>query len=224
MRILVVEDDLALCDALVYHLKYEGYAVDACHEGEEALYNMLKQAHDLVILDRMLPGMDGMQVLSAARKKGYAGPVLMLTALGSLNDRVTGLDAGADDYMVKPFETEELLARIRAMVRRPAQLKDNTSFTFSDLALDIKDLHLTGPSGVSELTKKEAQLMEALMRNSNHTLSRDVLFAKVWGTDAVVEDGNLDSYVHFLRKRLKSIDSNVQIATVRGIGFRLEVL
>ncbi len=224
MRILLVEDDLALCDALVYHLKYEGYTVDTCHDGEEALYSMQQQAHDLVILDRMLPGMDGMQVLSAARKKGFLAPVLLLTALGSLNDRVTGLDAGADDYMVKPFETEELLARIRAMIRRPVQIKDNTYITFSDLKLDIMRLQLIGPSGVSELTKREAQLMEAFMRNSGRTFPREVLFAKVWGTDAAVEDGNLDSYIHFLRKRLKSIDSSVRIATVRGIGFCLEVL
>jgi DNA-binding response OmpR family regulator len=224
MRILVVEDDLALCDALVFHLKYEGYDVDACHDGEEALYNMLQQAHDLVILDRMLPGLDGISVLSSARSKGFCAPVLMLTALGGLGDRVSGLDAGADDYMVKPFAAEELLARVRAMVRRPAQWINNSNVACADLTLDTTSLAVVGPSGALELTKREARLLEVLMRNQNQTFPREVLFAKVWGTDALVEDGNLDSYVHFLRKRLNTVGSCVKIATVRGVGFRLEVL
>jgi|AGTN01.3.fsa_nt_gi Response regulators consisting of a CheY-like receiver domain and a winged-helix DNA-binding domain len=223
MRILVVEDDLALCDALSFHLKHEGYDVDVCHDGEDALTWMLQRAHDLVVLDRMLPGMDGLSALAAARKRGFTTPVLFLTALGELNDRIQGLDAGADDYLTKPFETEELLARIRAMTRRPRQwLDDSRQCACADLALDTANLQLTGASGTVTLSKRETQLLETLMRSAGQTLPRETIFVRVWGTDADVEDANLDSYIHFLRKRLDAVGSCVKITTVRGVGFRLE--
>lgn len=218
-----MEDDLALCDVLAFHLKYEGYVVDECHDGEEALHIMLQKAHDLVILDRMLPGMDGLTALAAARKKGFAGAVLLLTALGELGDRVAGLDAGADDYLVKPFATEELLARVRAIARRPPKWTNSESLvTCADLELDMSGFSLKGPAETAVLSKREAQLLETLMRSFGKTLPREIVFARVWGADAVVEDANLDSYIHFLRKRLAAVGSHAKIATVRGKGFRLE--
>ncbi len=223
MRILLVEDDAALCDALAFHLRHEGYAVDVCGDGEEALLHLTRKGHDLVILDRMLPGMDGIAALKAARAGGCAVPVLMLTALGGVSDRITGLDAGADDYLVKPFDTDELLARVRAMARRPAKwAADGDPLCYADLRANPVSLIAEGPGGKAELTRREMQLLEALLRANGGTLPRDALFLRVWGADADVEDANLDVYIHFLRKRLRALGTSARIATVHGVGYRME--
>ena len=207
MRILMVEDDVDLCSAVDIHLKKEGHIVDFAHAGDDGLHFALQNAYDLILLDRMLPGLDGVGVVARLRKEGLTTPVLMITALDGISDRVDGLDAGADDYLAKPFATEELLARIRALSRRPVQWESTRRLTVGDLELDTELCALRGPGSACSLSKREGQLR----------------LARVWGPDAPVEDGNLDNYIHFLRRRLAAAGSAVKIVTARGVGYRLEV-
>lgn len=222
MRILVVEDDRTLCEAICLHLTEAGYETEFCHSGDEALLLGMQKSHDLLLLDRMLPALDGLTLLSILRKNSVSVPVLMITALNGVGDRVEGLDAGADDYLVKPFAMAELLARIRALARRPQQWEPAQTLTCGDATLDLSHQSLSGPSGSCTLSKRELQLLEALFRSPGQTLPRPQLFARVWGNDADVEDGNLDSYIHFLRRRLQSVGSATAIKTVHSVGYRLE--
>lgn len=223
MRILLVEDDPNLNHTLQYCLEKEGYTVDACMDGEEALYYIEQNVADLILLDRMLPGISGTEVLKRLRTSGSTVPVLLLTALGTLADRVEGLDLGADDYLVKPFAIEELLARIRCLTRRGqlSSLPQSGILSYGDLTYQEQIGELSGPSQCCTLSKKEGSLLAVLLRNPNQTMSRGQLLTKVWGIDSEVEEGNLDNYIFFLRKRLKSVSSRVSILTVRGIGYRL---
>ena len=170
----------------------------------------------------MLPKMDGTKVLTNLRKKGITTPIILLTALGTLTDKVTGLDLGADDYLVKPFAIEELLARIRCVTRRPNTLNQDNVLSVSDINWYIDEDYLTGPAGNCTLSKREAALLETFLRRKNQTLSRNLLLLKVWGPDSDVEEGNLDNYIHFLRRRLKSVGSQLYIKTIRGIGYCLQ--
>lgn len=222
MRILMIEDDKKLCEAVVYQLRQQGFTVDVCHEGDDGLRWIKQQAHDLILLDRMLPVMDGITVLQKMRSLGISTPVLMLTALGSISQKVEGLDAGADDYLPKPFAIEELLARIRAMGRRPHQWESTQTYSWGDITLNSDENILKKGEKSSTLSKREACLLEAFLKNPGQTLPRSALLSYVWGPDAPVEDGNLDNYIHFLRRRLKEIGSTISIATVRGVGYRME--
>lgn len=222
MRILLVEDDEALSEAMSYHLRMEGYEVDCCDDGGDALRWLKQRAHNLVVLDRMLPSMDGIQLLRHLRTAGDGIPVLMVTALDGIGERVTGLDAGADDYLVKPFAVEELLARVRSLGRRPANWESTDRVNWGDIILDVERcLILKGQKSVS-LSKRENQLLETLLRDPCTILPRSVLFSRVWGPDAPVEEANLDNYIHFLRKRLKTVDSKIRIKTIRSVGYCLE--
>lgn len=221
MRILLVEDDAALCDAVAYHLEHEGYEADCCHDGEEALYQIRLNAYDLIILDRMLPSLDGIGILRKMRREGLHTPVLMVTALDGVGERVTGLDAGADDYLVKPFAVEELMARVRSLSRRPPRLENTRVISCGSVELDVSRQYLGGTEGGVTLSKREAQLMEALMRSGSRATPRELLLARVWGPEIPVEDGNLDSYIHFLRVKLKKIGSPLKIKTIRSVGYQL---
>lgn len=222
MRILLIEDDHELSHSLSFQLKKMGYLVDICDDGEDAFYYTNQKIYDLILLDCMLPHVDGRTILKKLRASGDCTPVIFLTALGELNDRVNGLEAGADDYLAKPFAIEELNARIRSISRRPRQWQENECLSFADLTYSNMQNILTGPCGSCTLSKKEGALMDFLIRNSTQTLPRLTLLSKVWGPDAEVEEGNLDNYMYFLRRRLKSVGSSVTIKTVRGIGYRLE--
>ncbi|NBI79775.1 DNA-binding response regulator [Anaerotruncus colihominis] len=222
MRILIIEDDEKLCEAMRFALEREGYTVDVCHDGDNGFRWAREQAHDLILLDRMLPSADGVELLKRLRAQGHTAPVLLVTALGGIGQRVEGLDAGADDYLVKPFAVEELLARVRAMQRRPRQWESARVIQVGDAAFDAAQKTLTGPGGGCSLSKREAALMEILLANHGQTLPRSMLLTRVWGPDAEVEDGNLDNYIHFLRRRLKAAGSTVSIRTVRGVGYQLE--
>lgn len=230
MRILLVEDDEDLNRNLKFFLEREGYQVDACMDGEDALYYWQEGKPDLVLLDRMLPSLDGMNLLKSLRISGDCTPVLMLTALGTLSDRVDGLDSGADDYLVKPFAMEELLARIRSLCRRSlltaalpgAERGDNLKLQYGDLLLNPQLRELEGPAGMLALSGRENALLEYFMKNGGRTISRTNLLLKVWGAEGEVEDGNLDNYIFFLRRRLRVLKSQVSIATLRGVGYRLE--
>lgn len=221
MRILLIEDDANLCHLTAFQLKKEGFTVDTCLTGEDAFYYIDTRIHDLVLLDIMLPGMDGIAILKKLREGGNMVPVILLTALGELDDKIKGLNAGADDYLVKPFAFEELLARIHCIQRRPRKLTTSTLLTFGDLTYNTANNMLTGQKLSVTLSKREGDLFEFFLHNSAQTLSRGALLAKVWGADDFVEDGNLDNYIHFLRRRLKSIGSCVSIKTIRGIGYQI---
>lgn len=222
MRILLAEDDRELNKALTFQLLGEGYTVDSCHDGEEALYLGMQNIYDTILLDRMLPYMEGTEVLKCLRQNEIKSPVLLITALGTLEDKVTGLDLGADDYLVKPFAFEELTARIRCLTRRSLLLNTNENIlSCQDITYRPADMRLTGPSAYCTLTKREGSLLEALIRSPKQILPRETLLLKVWGPDSEVEDGNLDNYIHFIRRRLKTVGSSIQIKAVRGVGYHL---
>lgn len=222
MRILLVEDDKKLNESLAFQLKKEGFLVDTCQDGEEALYYIEESIPDLILLDRMLPFISGTEILERMRRANNETPVILITALGSLDDKVTGLDSGADDYLVKPFAFEELMARIRCITRRPRHMTQDDQLSLGDLSYCLGENTLTGPGGSLSMSKREGALLEAFLRNSGQTLSRSLLLTRVWGIDSNVEEGNLDNYIHFLRRRLKAVGSSVHLRTVRGIGYRIE--
>lgn len=224
MRILMIEDDERLCDAVQMQLARQGYTVTLSHNGTEGLLYLQQGAYDLAIVDRMLPGMDGLQIIRNARQGGNTTPVLLLTAMAQIGDRVDGLDAGADDYLGKPFDMRELLARVRALVRRPAPFQAKAELQFGDILLDVNALTLQGSLGRCTLSKKEGELLAVLMKSQGETLTRYTLFARVWGIDTEVEEASLDSYAHFIRRRLKTVSKSVVLVTVRGVGYRLEAI
>ena len=223
MRILIIEDNDALCEMVTFHLTQEGYTVDTCTDGDDGLHWARQQAYNLILLDRMLPVMNGISVLKRLRKDGVSTPVLILTALGTIQERVEGLDAGADDYLVKPFAVEELLARVRAMCRRPQKIDIVGLITIADVTFDAARSSLLGKLGACRLSTRELRLAEVLFQNMNQTIPRSILLARVWGPDAGVEEGNLESYIYFLRRHLLAVGSNLQIKTMRGVGYMLEV-
>ena len=222
MRILLVDDDIKLCTSLEFQLKKEGYEVDSCQDGEDGLWFIRQNAHDLILLDRMLPSLDGISLLKKIRSEGFFTPVIVLTALGEVHDRVRGLEEGADDYIVKPFAFEELLARIHSISRRPGKWETNRNITFGGSAYDPEQKILFTESTSCTLSKKEGELLEVLIKNPNQILPRAMLLTRVWGPVGDVEEGNLDNYIHFLRRRLKSVESTLSITTIRSVGYRLE--
>lgn len=222
MKVLMVEDDKDLCEVTQLQLKDAGYDVDCAYDGEEAEYYIRTGVYDVILLDRMLPKMDGLTLLSKIRQKGRTTPVILLTALDTIYQRIEGLDAGADDYLVKPYEVEELLARIRAILRRPRKLMETERTMFADLILHEETATLFCGNESRILSKKETQLMDFFMRNANLILSRQQILFRVWGMDADVEEGNIDNYVYFLRRRLKALPTKVCITTIHGIGYRME--
>lgn len=221
MRILLAEDDEKLNETLVYGLTHAGFIVDTCFDGEDALFYGEQNIHDVILLDRMLPCMEGTDVLDSLRKKGISTPVILITALGTLSDKVEGLDLGADDYLVKPFAIEELLARIRCVARRPRKMVTPESLSYSDITWFPAENRLNGPSGSCTLSRRESALLDAFVKSGSTTLSRSHLLLKVWGPDTDVEEGNLDNYIHFLRRRLKTVGSRLVLKTVRGVGYAL---
>lgn len=223
MRILLVEDDIHLSAAVAEQLQKEGYVTDCCYDGETALYYALnpEYSYDAILLDRLLPIIDGLTILKAMRQKKIYTPVLIITGLGELDDKIAGLDCGADDYLVKPFHVKELLARIRALTRRPSGITDNRTLKAYDLTLDRESRRLTYCNHSVILTQKEADLLAALMETPDKTQSRSKLLWQVWGENTEVEDGNVDNYIHFLRKRLRELGCKASIKTVYGAGYCL---
>ncbi len=222
MRILLVEDDLNLCESLAFQLEKEDCHTDCCHDGAEALSWLDHNAHDLILLDRMLPGMSGIELLQKLRSAGNSTPVILITALGELQDKIDGLDSGADDYIVKPFAFEELMARIRSIFRRPRQWESSPDLRCGDIIFQLEEKQLIKGNISCSLSKREADLMELFIRNAGQTLPRALLLSRVWGPGADVEDGNLDNYIHFIRRRLKTLKSRMTLKTIRGVGYCLE--
>lgn len=221
MKLLYAEDERSLSEAVVDILTYHKYIVDAVYDGEDAYAYALSGNYDGVILDVMMPGRDGIDVLSALRKNGYKAPILLLTAKTQVEDRIRGLDAGADDYLPKPFDMGELLARVRAMLRRREEFHPDL-LSFGDLALNIQSSTLGCRGMEFVLPKQEYRLMEQLMANHNIFLSTEDLLVKAWGYDAETDINSVWLYISYLRKRLAAMNSSVRIVSKRNIGYRLE--
>lgn len=218
-RILIIEDDEAILRILRRGLSFETYQVETAINGQEGLQKAREYHPDLIILDWMLPGMDGLEVCRRLRSAGPV-PILMLTAKDTINDRVQGLDAGADDYLVKPFELEELLARIRALLRR-TQPERIPVLTFSDLSLDTSSRQAIRNGREIQLTAKEYDLLELFLRHPRQVLTREVIFDRVWGYDFGGESNVLDVYIRYLRQKLVVGDEHQLIHTARGVGYVL---
>ena len=222
MRILVVEDEFHLAEALAQILKKNNYTVDVAYDGEAGLDNALTGIYDLIILDIMLPKINGINVLKEIRKEKISTPVILLTAKGEISDKVTGLDSGADNYLPKPFATEELLARIRALSRRKGDIQPASCLKYGDIELDPLNLKLSSLDKEVKLTLKESELMEFLMLRKNLVTSKELIIEKLWGFDSQADPNNVEVYISFLRKKLSFLSSKVGIATVRGVGYILE--
>ena len=223
MRALIVEDELRLAESLRDLLELEGWSADLCHDGETGLDNALTGIYDVILLDVMLPRMDGFTVLRKLRAERCATPVLMLTARGDVTDRVTGLDSGADYYLTKPFDSKELLACIRALTRRQPELRTDDALHFGDLRLEQTTFTLSCGERSVRLSRKEFDMMELLMRNQKQILTKEQLLTKVWGYESDAEDNNVEVYISFLRRKLNHLHSAVKIKTVRLVGYCLEV-
>ena len=223
MRILVVEDEYSLADAMGEALKRENYMVDISYEGNSVLDIALSGIYDIIILDLMLPNLNGLEILKYIREEKISSYVMILTAKGELDDKVKGLDYGADDYMTKPFHIRELLARIRAVSRRNGDIDDYT-LSFADLKLNLItcDILNTNNSQSMTLSGKEFALMEFLFRNKNQVVNREQIAERIWGYDNDSQYNNVEVYVSFLRKKIKFLESNVRIKAIRGIGYMLE--
>ena len=221
MKLLLAEDEKRMNRALCEILTQEGYDVDAVENGEDALYAINGWIYDLIVLDVMMPGMNGYDVAKSARKSGIRTPILMLTAKSELDDKVEGLDSGADDYLTKPFMTKELLARLRALGRRNIQTDDG-SLRFEDLSLDVKGAVLRCENGQSvRLGEKELRLLEYLIANQGRVLTREQIALKIWGYESDAEYNNVEVYMSFARKKLSFVGSRCEIKALRGIGYEL---
>lgn len=223
MRILIVEDEVRLASSLQDLLELGGYSADISHDGESGLDNALTGIYDVVMLDVMLPKLDGFTVLRRMRAAGNATPVLMLTARSEVADKVEGLDCGADYYLTKPFEPQELLACIRALTRRQPELRGADLLEYGDLKLDKSAFSLSCGERSVRLSRKEYDMMELLMRNRDLILTKETLLLKIWGYESDAEDNNVEVYISFLRKKLEHLHSGVKIKTIRMVGYCLAV-
>lgn len=220
MHVLLAEDERSLARALVKILEKNNYTADAVYDGEDALAYLQSGAYDAAILDIMMPKMDGITVLKTLRQQGSGIPVLLLTAKAEVDDKVLGLDSGANDYLTKPFDTRELLARLRAMTR--AQNTEDTRMTFGNITLDRATFALSSPTGSFRLANKEFQMMEMLMRNPHRLIPTERFLEKIWGFDCDAEINVVWVYISYLRKKLSALHANIQIKVARNLGYSLE--
>ena len=221
MRILLAEDERSLSKALKEILTRSNYSVDCVFNGEEAVLYSMASEYDLVIMDIMMPKQDGISALKEIRSKGNNVPVLLLTTRSEIDDKVEGLDSGANDYLTKPFATKELLARIRALTRQPASSGDNV-LKFGNLTLDRGSFELSSPKGKYRLAGKEFQMMEMLMINPGILISTEKFMDKIWGLDSEADISTAWTYISYLRKKLAALEADVQIKAVRNSGYTLE--
>jgi len=222
MQILVVEDEVSLANAIKKILERQGYFVDAVHDGISAIDYAKSVEYNLIILDVMLPKLDGFEVVRILRRDGVGAPILMLTARSSTPDKVTGLNRGADDYMTKPFDTEELLARVGALTRRTGSVAVDT-LKYEDLTLDLNSALLSCGEASVQLSHKEFEVLKIFLYNPTMTVTTDTLIANVWGVESEATDNNAEVYISFIRKKLKYLKSSVGIKKLQKIGYRLEV-
>ncbi len=225
MRILIVEDEFKLADVVAARLKKENYEVDISTDGEDGLYNAESGIYDLIILDVMLPKMNGFEILKEIREEKIESKVIMLTAKSMLEDKLEGLTGGANDYVTKPFHIDELVARVNLQLRADAKSVQKDYVEFADLKLNTKSSKLVCTSTGEEIAvvNKEFQLLEYFINNHGQILSREQIYDKVWGYDNEIESNNLEAYLSFIRRKLKAVGSDVNIKAVRGMGYRMEI-
>ena len=221
MQILIIEDEKRLADALGQIMQEARYQADIVYDGRDGLAYASSGDYDVIVLDVMLPGMDGFEVVHHLRESKISTPVIMLTALDDVKNKITGLDSGADDYMTKPFVPEELLARIRALSRRQGEVILE-ELTFDDLTLNLSSNDLSCKNKSIHLGYKEFEILKILMSNPKILISKETLIVKVWGAESAAESNNVEAYISFLRKKFHYLDSKVTIGTVRKVGYRLE--
>ena len=221
MKLLLVEDERELSEALFQILTNNKYSVDAVYDGEDGLDYALTGVYDVIVLDIMLPKLNGLSLLKQLRKSGISTPVIMLTAKSQIEDRVLGLDLGADDYLTKPFATEELLARLRSITRRKGNVVNDNILTYGDISLNLDTYDLDVNNENIRLTLKEFEIIKYFMERHKCVVSND-LITKLWGFDSEVEYNNIEVYISFIRKKLTYLKSNVSIVTIRGVGYRME--
>lgn len=221
MRILLVEDEARLADALAQILKRQGYLVDVTGDGAVGQDMAETEIYDAIILDRMLPHIEGVDILKYLRAKQIVTPVILLTAKDAVSSRVEGLDAGADDYLVKPFAKDELLARVRALTRRSETLQVTDQIRVASLCLDMRSCEVSAEANNIKLTLTEAQLLELLMRNQGQVLTKEQILDRIWGFEKEVELKNVELYIFYLRKKIAFAQYGVEIQTVRGVGYCL---
>ena len=224
MNILIIEDEAGLREALIQSLSDEGYSVEGAPDGEWGLDLIRTGVYDLVVLDIMLPKINGLEILSTLRKEENRIPIILLTARDTLHDKIHGMDRGADDYLTKPFEMEELFARIRMISRRVHKVSTSHILQSGDLELNLKTYEISSKTTGKniKLGTKEFQILEYMMYNAETVLSRNQITEKVWGFDSEAEYNNVDVYISFLRKKLKFTGAKVKIQSVRGIGYSLQ--
>jgi DNA-binding response OmpR family regulator len=222
MKILLVDDEVQLCEALSVILKKNNYSVDCAFNGEDGLDLALSGIYDLVILDIMMPKIDGLSVLKTLRKEKIDTPILLLSAKSEISDKIDGLNLGADDYLTKPFVTDELLARIRALLRRKEKFTGDV-LSFNDISLDRDSLELIKGEKRITLGKKEFQILEMLMLNVGKSIDKEKFIEKIWGFDTEAEYNTIEVYVSFLRRKLSAVGSNTEIKSIRGIGYTLGI-
>ena len=221
LRVLIVEDETRLADALAQILRQDGYDPDTVNDGSDGLFYAKSGLYDVIILDVMLPHMDGFEIVRRLRAEKIPTPVMLLTARDEISDKVSGLDCGADDYMTKPFSPDELLARVRALLRRQGEVITD-ELSFADITLDLPGHVLKREGRSVHLGFKEFNVLRLLMSNPNAVVTKETLIVKIWGTDSYAEDNNVEAYISFLRKKLFYLGSQVSIGTVRKVGYRLE--
>ena len=223
MRILIVEDEYSLAELVANRLKKEKYTVDISTDGEEGLYNALNDIYDLIILDIMLPKVNGIDILKEIKNNNINSKVIMLTAKSELDDKLLGFSEGANDYITKPFHIDELVARVNAQLRINKKPNEDT-LSFGDILLDLKNSNIINKNTNEKINiiNKEFQLLEYFMNNPNQILSKDLIYDKVWGMDNESYSNNLEAYLSFIRKKLKLLDSKVIIKSVRNLGYRME--
>lgn len=220
LRILIVEDEVKITQALSYLFNKQKIDVDIANDGEEGLILASKDIYDVIVLDIMLPGIDGIQILKTIRSEGIKTPVIMLTAKDTVDDRVFGLESGADDYLVKPFATKELIARVKALARRKGTEFVGEIYEFEDIKYDVKNYLLYVGDKEYKIPLKEAMLMEMFIKKPRQVFTREQIIDRIWGLEADILESNIEIYVHHLRKRLEN--TNVKIETVRGVGYMLK--
>ena len=225
MRILVVEDEISLADIIATKLRKEKYNVDISLDGEDGLDNALSGIYDLIILDIMLPKINGIEILKEVKKNNIDTKVIMLTAKSSLDDKLIGFNYGANDYITKPFHIEELLARVNVQLRNNESKLNKDILKFGDIELNVRTSTISCIKNNESIniSYKELMILEYLMNNSNQIISKEQIYDKIWGIDTDFESNNLEAYLSFVRKKLKSIDSDVTIKAIRGMGYKLEV-
>ena len=221
MKVLIIEDEYNLADVIKERLEKEKLTVDIIEDGEEGYYYASTNTYDLIILDVMLPNMSGFQILNKLRTDNINSKIIMLTARSTIEDKLNGLENGADDYLTKPFHMDELVARVNIQLKRNGN-KNNLSF--GDLVLNTTTLKVTcaKTNEVVELIKKEFQLLEYFINNPNQVLSKEQIYDRVWGIENEIESNNLEAYLSFIRKKLRAIESKVVIKSVRGMGYKIE--